>query len=43
MQRDKKTRGGTLRFIVLERIGKPTILSAPTNELLFTAYQAIVE
>lgn len=43
MQRDKKTRGGTLRFIVLEKIGKPTILSAPTNELLFTAYQAIVE
>jgi 3-dehydroquinate synthase len=43
MQRDKKTRGGTLRFIVLERIGKPTILLAPTNELLFTAYQAIVE
>jgi 3-dehydroquinate synthase len=43
MQRDKKTRGGTLRFIVLERIGKPTILSAPTTELLFTAYQAIVE
>jgi 3-dehydroquinate synthase len=43
MQRDKKTRSGTLRFIVLERIGKPTILSAPTDELLFTAYQAIVE
>lgn len=43
MQRDKKTRAGVLRFIVLERIGKPSILTAPTNELLYTAYQAIVE
>ncbi len=43
MQRDKKTRSGALRFIVLEKIGKPSVLTAPTNELLFTAYQAIVE
>jgi len=43
MQRDKKARGGALRFVVLERIGKPSILSAPTPELLFTAFQSIVE
>jgi 3-dehydroquinate synthase len=43
MQRDKKARGGMLRFVVLNEIGKPTILHAPTNETLFTAYQAIVD
>ncbi|HBB38940.1 MAG TPA: 3-dehydroquinate synthase [Candidatus Aquiluna sp.] len=43
MQRDKKPRGGALRFVVLDRIGKPSILSAPTPELLFTAFQSIVE
>jgi len=43
MQRDKKARNGALRFVVLDRIGKPSILSAPTPELLFTAFQAIVE
>ena len=43
MQRDKKARSGALRFVVLEEIGKPAILAAPTPELLFTAFQAIVE
>lgn len=43
MQRDKKSRSGSLRFVVLDRIGKPTILHAPTKELLFTAFQSIVE
>jgi 3-dehydroquinate synthase len=43
MQRDKKSRAGTLRFVVLEGIGKPKILTAPTNEMLFTAYQEICE
>jgi 3-dehydroquinate synthase len=43
MQRDKKARGGMLRFVVLNAIGKPTILNAPANETLFTAYQAIVD
>jgi 3-dehydroquinate synthase len=43
MQRDKKSRSGSLRFVTLERIGKPTMLNAPTKELLFTAYQSIVE
>lgn len=43
MQRDKKSRGGSLRFVVLDGIGRPGILNAPTPELLFTAFQAIVE
>jgi len=43
MQRDKKARGGSLRFVVLDQIGKPSILNAPTPELVFTAFQAIVE
>ena len=43
MQRDKKARGGALRFVVLERIGKPRILTAPTNEALYAAYQDICE
>ena len=43
MQRDKKARAGTLRFVVLDAIGKPTIMAAPTNEMLFAAYQEIAE
>lgn len=41
MQRDKKTRNGFLRFIVLDDIGKPTVLEAPDASLLFAAYQEI--
>ena len=43
MQRDKKSRGGTLRFVVLDDVAKPTIMAAPTNEMLFAAYQEIAE
>ncbi len=43
MQKDKKSRSGSLRFVVLDGIGKPGMLHAPTPELLFTAFQAIVE
>lgn len=43
MQRDKKSRSGSLRFVVLDSIGKPAMLNAPTPELLFTAYQSIIE
>ena len=43
MQKDKKSRSGSLRFVVLDGIGKPSMLHAPTPELLFTAFQAIVE
>jgi len=41
MQRDKKSRGGMLRFIVLDDIAKPTVLQAPDESLLFAAYQEL--
>ncbi|MEO8908206.1 MAG: 3-dehydroquinate synthase [Microbacteriaceae bacterium] len=41
MQRDKKTRGSMLRFIVLDDIARPTVLTAPEPSLLFAAYQEI--
>jgi len=43
MQRDKKTRQGQLRFIVLDEIGKPAVMQAPDQSLLFAAYQEIGE
>ncbi len=41
MQRDKKTRGAMLRFIVLDDLARPTVLQAPDESLLFAAYQEI--
>ncbi len=41
MKRDKKARGGMLRFIVLDDIAKPTTLTGPDESLLFAAYQEI--
>jgi 3-dehydroquinate synthase len=41
MQRDKKARAGMLRFIVLEDIGKPTVLAGVDDSLLFAAYQEV--
>jgi len=43
MQRDKKSRSGVLRFVVLDGITKPTIMQAPTTEMLHAAYQEIAE
>ncbi|WP_159575825.1 3-dehydroquinate synthase [Microbacterium sp. 8M] len=43
MQRDKKSRGGMLRFIVLDGIARPTVLQAPDESLLFAAYQEVAE
>lgn len=42
MQRDKKSRAGDLRFIVLDDIAKPTVMTAPPTETLFAAYQEIL-
>jgi 3-dehydroquinate synthase len=42
MQRDKKSRGGMLRFIVLDDIARPTVLQAPDESLLFAAYQEVI-
>jgi len=41
MKRDKKARGAMLRFIVLDDIAKPTVLTGPDESLLFAAYQEI--
>jgi 3-dehydroquinate synthase len=41
MQRDKKSRGGMLRFIVLDDLARPTVLHAPDESLLFAAYQEV--
>jgi 3-dehydroquinate synthase len=41
MKRDKKARGALMRFIVLDDIGRPTILQGPDEALLFAAYQEI--
>ncbi len=41
MQRDKKARGGLLRFILLDDIAKPTVVQAPDETLMFAAYQEI--
>jgi 3-dehydroquinate synthase len=38
---DKKTRGATLRFVVLHGLGRPGILAGPEPELLAAAYAAI--
>jgi len=43
MQRDKKSRAGQLRFVVLDAIAKPSIMTAPATELLFASYQEICE
>ncbi|HLV03590.1 MAG TPA: 3-dehydroquinate synthase [Actinomycetaceae bacterium] len=41
MGRDKKTRGATLRFVVLDGIGRPGRLEGPAPGLLEQAYAAI--
>jgi 3-dehydroquinate synthase len=38
---DKKTRGSTLRFVIMTDAGTPTVLSAPDPALLIAAYDAI--
>ncbi len=41
MQKDKKARGGVLRFVVLDDVGKPRVLSIPDESMLFAAYQEL--
>jgi 3-dehydroquinate synthase len=38
---DKKTRGATLRFVILNGLGRPEILRGPEEVLLRTAYAAV--
>lgn len=41
MRRDKKTRGGLLRFVVLDGLGKPSRLEGPDPTLLAAAYAEV--
>ena len=41
MKRDKKTRAGLLRFVVLDRIGRTSRIEGPDPALLLSAYAAI--
>lgn len=41
LRRDKKTRGATLRFVVLDALASPTRLEGPQESLLREAYAAI--
>lgn len=41
MRRDKKSRAGLLRFVLLDGIGRTSILNGPEDHLLFTAYSEI--
>jgi len=41
MARDKKSRGGNLRFVILHGVGNPVRLEAPDPGLLAAAYAAI--
>jgi 3-dehydroquinate synthase len=40
---DKKTRGTTLRFVILNGLGRPEILLGPEEQLLRSAYQAVAQ
>jgi 3-dehydroquinate synthase len=41
MRVDKKARGNTLRFVVLDGLAQPGVLSAPSEELLRSAYEVL--
>ncbi|PSK96823.1 3-dehydroquinate synthase [Murinocardiopsis flavida] len=41
MRVDKKARGATVRFVVLDAIGSPAILAGPSDALLERAYEAV--
>jgi 3-dehydroquinate synthase len=41
IQRDKKSRGAALRFVLLDSIGRPTVTTVADESLLFAAYQEI--
>jgi 3-dehydroquinate synthase len=41
MRRDKKSRGSTLRFVVLDDLARPGRLEGPDEALLRAAYTAV--
>ena len=40
---DKKARGSTVRFLVLDDVARPRVLTAPPEEALIAAFDAIAE
>jgi 3-dehydroquinate synthase len=43
MQRDKKSRQGVLRFVVLDSLGSARVLAIPDESVLFAAYEQMVQ
>ena len=43
MKVDKKSRGSTLRFVVLDGLARPSVLAGPDEAVLQTAYDVLVE
>ncbi|WP_341720360.1 3-dehydroquinate synthase [Micromonospora sp. FIMYZ51] len=43
MRVDKKARGNTLRFVVLDGLARPAILAGPDDDLLHAAYRAVAQ
>lgn len=43
MRKDKKSRGGVLRFVVLDGVGKPRVLAIADDSVLFAAYQELAQ
>ncbi|KAA9395092.1 3-dehydroquinate synthase [Kocuria coralli] len=41
MKRDKKTRGGLLRFIVLDDVARPRVMEVPDPSVLYAVYQEV--
>ena len=41
MRVDKKTRGATLRFVVLDDVGRPGVLEGPDDDLLASTYEKV--
>jgi 3-dehydroquinate synthase len=41
MRMDKKTRGNTLRFLVLDGLARPAVLAGPSVDLLRAAYEEL--
>lgn len=42
MQRDKKSRQGVLRFVVLDQLGSARVLAIPDESVLFASYEELV-
>ena len=41
MQRDKKARAGMIRFVVLDSVGRTSMLNGPDEAMLYSAYQEV--